>query len=96
VRHLQRPGSGAVRRLAAGILNGIEDIATRPDLANRPLFLTLEQSHPSLARSAAPRHSVNQAFQHRRGTTAAYFIWLSSLTAPASRRAASAVIPPAA
>ena len=26
----------------------------------------------------------------------AYFIWLSSLTAPASRRAASAVIPPAA
>ena len=27
-----------------GSLNGIEDVATRPDLANRPLFLTLEQT----------------------------------------------------
>jgi hypothetical protein len=44
-----------------GFLNGIEDIATRPDLANRLLFLTLEQSHPSLARSAAPRPSVTRA-----------------------------------
>ena len=42
VRRLQRQAEVLFDALRPGILNGIEDIATRPDLANRPLFRTLE------------------------------------------------------
>jgi hypothetical protein len=57
---LHRPGRGVVRCARPIILNGIEDVVSRPDLADRALFLTLPWVSEARRR---PEQQLWQAFE---------------------------------